>query len=160
MTLLVALGLATAVRLWPVLAARVTSGKKRFTVLNGMTMLRGSIEPDVFAKLLAGDGDCSPAVSDTASIAAMNTVANFISLGPFRMSLILGAGLLVRSLQRSSSWDGSLRALNHRGIVARLAARSVGPGNCAALYGQAIGALRPLVQAAGALRRSDTGGGL
>ena len=88
MTLLVALALATAVKLCPVLTSRVTSGKKRLTVLIGTTTLRGSMESDAFAELLAGDGDCPPAISKRASITAMNTAANFISLGPFRMSLI------------------------------------------------------------------------
>jgi hypothetical protein len=49
------------------------------------------MDSDAFAELLAGDGDCPSAVSERASITAMNTAANFISLGPFRMSLILGS---------------------------------------------------------------------
>src|SRR5262245_32298680 len=101
MTLLVALALATAVELCHVLASRVISGKKRFTVLNGMTVLRGSIESDAFAEPLAGGGDCASAVSDRASIAAMNTAANFVSLGPFRMSSILRLALLVSPFLRS-----------------------------------------------------------
>ena len=88
MTLLVALALATAVEFRPVLVSRVTSGKKRLTVLIGTTTFRGSMESDPFAELLAGDGDCPSAVSESASITAMNTAANFVSLGPFRMSLI------------------------------------------------------------------------
>ena len=95
MTLLVALALATAVKLRPVLASRVTSGKKRLTVLIGTTILRGSTELDAFAELLAGDDDCPSAVSERASIVAMNTAANFVSLGAFRMSLILGLLKLV-----------------------------------------------------------------
>jgi hypothetical protein len=86
MTLLVALVSETAVKLRPVLASPVTSGKKRLTVLIGTITLRGSMESD--AELLAGDGDCPSAVSEMASITAMNTAANFVSLGPFRMSLI------------------------------------------------------------------------
>src|SRR6476646_4913687 len=95
MTLLVALVSETAVKLRPVFVSRVTSGKKRVTVLIGTTTLRGSMESDGFAELLAGDGDCPSAVSERASITAMNTAANFISLGPFRMSLILGLLALV-----------------------------------------------------------------
>jgi hypothetical protein len=48
------------------------------------------MESDALAELLAGDGDCPSAVSERASIMALNTAANFVSLGPFRMSLILG----------------------------------------------------------------------
>src|SRR6185436_6353215 len=89
MTLLVALALATAVKLRPVLASRVTSGKKRLTVLIGTTTLRGSVESDAFAEV-AGDGDCPFAISKRDSITT-NTAANFVSVGPFRMSLILGS---------------------------------------------------------------------
>ena len=85
MTLLVALALATAVKLRPVLASRVTSGKKRLTVLIGTTTLRGSMESDAFAEPLAGDGDCPFALSERDSITTMNTAANFVSVGPFRM---------------------------------------------------------------------------
>ncbi len=77
MTLLVAFALATAVKLCPVLASRVTSGKKRLTVLIETTALRGSVESDGFAEPLAGDGDCPFAVSDRDSITAMNTAENF-----------------------------------------------------------------------------------
>jgi len=45
------------------------------------------MEPDA----LDGDGDCPSAVSKRTSLTAMNTAENFISLGPFRMSLILGS---------------------------------------------------------------------
>ena len=88
MTLLVALVSETAVKLRPVFVSSLTSGKKRVTVLTGTTTLRGSMESDAFAELLAGDGDCPSAVSERASITAMNTAANFISPGPFLMSLI------------------------------------------------------------------------
>ena len=88
MTLLVALALATAVKLCPVLIWRVTSGKNRLTVLIGTTTLRGSMEPGSFEEPLAGDGDCPSAVSERTSITAMNTAANFVSLGGFRMSLL------------------------------------------------------------------------
>ena len=89
MTLLVALALATAVKLRPVLGSRVTSGKKRLTVLIGTTTLRTSMESDAFAERLAGDGDCPSALSERDSITAMNTAANFVSLGPFHISQIL-----------------------------------------------------------------------
>jgi predicted secreted protein len=89
MTLLVALALATAVKLRPVLASRVTSGKKRLTVLIGTTTLRGRTELDAFAELLAGDGDCPFAISKSDSITTVNTAANLVSVGPFRMSVIL-----------------------------------------------------------------------
>jgi hypothetical protein len=88
MTLLVALVLATAVKLRPVLASPVTSGKKRLTVLTGTTTLRGSTVSDAFPEPSAGDGDCPFALSKRDSITAVNTAANFISVGPFRMSLI------------------------------------------------------------------------
>ena len=88
MTLLVALVSETAVKLRPVLASPVTSGKKRLTVLIGTTTLRGSMESDAVAEPFAGDGDCPFAISKRDSITAMNTAANFVSLGPFRMSLI------------------------------------------------------------------------
>src|SRR6266513_2305231 len=54
MTLLVALALATAVKLRPVLASRVTSGQTRLTVLIGTTTLRGSMESDAFAEPRSG----------------------------------------------------------------------------------------------------------
>src|SRR6478752_7138712 len=88
MTLLVALALATAVKLRPVLASRVTSGKKRLTVLIGTTTLRGSVESDAFEEV-AGDGDCPFAISKRDSITT-NT-SNFVSVGASRMSLILGS---------------------------------------------------------------------
>src|SRR5436190_4539325 len=84
MTLLVALGLATAVKLRPVLASLVTSGKKRLTVLIATTTSRGSMESDASA----ADGDCASAVSNRTSVTAMDTAAIFISRGPFRMLLI------------------------------------------------------------------------
>jgi len=84
MTLLVALALATAVKLRPVLASLVTSGKKRLTVLIGTTTLLESME----SAALAGDGDCPSAASKKTSLTAMNTAANFISRGPFRILLI------------------------------------------------------------------------
>src|SRR6478609_153029 len=85
MTLLVALGLRTAVKLRPVLASLVTSGKKRLTTFIATTTLRGSMESDG----LAGDGDCASAVSKRTSLTLMNTAANFIRLGPFHMLLSL-----------------------------------------------------------------------
>src|SRR6476469_721839 len=85
MTLLVALGLATAVKFCPALGSWVTSGKKRLTVLIGTTTSRGSMESDAFAELLAAEGDCPSAISERASITAMKTAANFVSLGPFRI---------------------------------------------------------------------------
>src|SRR3954451_8904876 len=85
MTLLVALGLATAVKLRPVLTSLVTSGKKRLTVPMATTTLRGSMESDASA----GDGDCASELSKRTSLTAMNTAANFISRGPFRMLLSL-----------------------------------------------------------------------
>src|SRR6476659_1752148 len=88
MTLLVALALATAVKLRPVLASRLTSGKKRLTVLIGTTTLRGSVVWNAFAEM-AGDGDCPFALSKRASITAMNIAVNLVSVGPFRISLIL-----------------------------------------------------------------------
>src|SRR5207248_11086080 len=54
MTLLVALALATAVKLRPVLASRVTSGQTGLTVLIGTTTLRGSMESDAFAEPRSG----------------------------------------------------------------------------------------------------------
>src|SRR6478672_7242508 len=90
MTLLVALALATAVKLRPVLASRVTSGKKRLTVLVMTITLRGSMESAAFAGLLPGDGDCPSAVDERASTTTMNTAANLVSIGPLRTSLILG----------------------------------------------------------------------
>src|SRR6476646_2182148 len=73
MTFLVALALATAVELRPVLASRVTSGKKRLTVLIGTTTLRGSMESDAFAEPAAGDGDCPFAISKRGSITTMTS---------------------------------------------------------------------------------------
>src|SRR3954470_8457797 len=92
MTLLVALGLATAVKLRPVLASRVTSGKKRLTVLIGTTTLRGSTKTDRCSEWLAGDADCPSAISRRDSITTMNTAVNFIRAGPFRISLIFTVG--------------------------------------------------------------------
>src|SRR6476646_587783 len=89
MTFLVALALATAVELRPVLASRVTSGKKRLTVLIGTTTLRGSMESDAFAEPAAGDGDCPFAISNRDSITTKTTAPNFISVVLFRISLIL-----------------------------------------------------------------------
>src|SRR6266513_336049 len=54
MTLLVALALATAVKLRPALASRVTSGQIRLTVLIGTTTLRGSMESHAFAEPRSG----------------------------------------------------------------------------------------------------------
>jgi hypothetical protein len=88
MTLLVALALATAVKLRPVLASLVTSGNKRLTVIIGTTTSRGSIESAASAELLAGDGGCPSAISERASITEMNTAASLINLNPFRISLI------------------------------------------------------------------------
>jgi hypothetical protein len=88
MTLLVALTLATAVKLRPVLASPATSGKKRLTMLIGTITLRGSVESDACVEPLAGDGDCPLAFSERASIATLNTAANFVSLNPFCISLI------------------------------------------------------------------------
>jgi hypothetical protein len=58
------------------------------------------MDSDAFAEALAGDGDCPAAVSDTTLITAMNTAANFDSLGPFRMSLILGTAVRSRTQER------------------------------------------------------------
>src|SRR4029077_13676559 len=88
MTLLVALAFETAVKLRPVLASRLTSGKKRLTVFIGTTTLRGRTESDAFPEPLAGDGDCPLATSKRDSITT-NTAANFVNFVPFRMSLIL-----------------------------------------------------------------------
>src|SRR6188472_4430710 len=88
MTLLVALGLPTAVKLCPVLASLVTSGKKRLTTFVATTTLRGSME----SAALAADGDCPSAISKRTSLTAINTAANFISGGPFRMLLIFWLG--------------------------------------------------------------------
>src|SRR6478672_3882755 len=89
MTLLVALTLETAVKFRPVLASRVTSGKKRLTAFIGTTTLRGRTESDAFAEPLAGDGDCPFAISKRDSITTVSTAVNFVSVDPFRMSLIL-----------------------------------------------------------------------
>jgi len=40
---------------------------------------------------VAGDGDCPFALSKRDSITTMTTAANFVSVGPFRMSLILSS---------------------------------------------------------------------
>src|SRR4029077_12850042 len=88
MTLLVALAFETAVKLRPVLASRVTSGKKRLTAFIGTTTLRGRTESDAFQESVAGDGDCPFAISKRDSITT-NTAATFVSVGPFRISLIL-----------------------------------------------------------------------
>src|SRR5436190_8218391 len=92
MTLLVALGLATAVKLRPVLASRVTSGKKRLTVLIGTTNVRGSTKSDRWSEWLAGDADCPSGISRRDSITTMNTAVNFIRAGRFRISLIFTVG--------------------------------------------------------------------
>ena len=57
-------------------------------MLIGTTTLRGSVESDACVEPLAGDGDCPLAFSERASIATLNTAANFVSLNPFRISLI------------------------------------------------------------------------
>src|SRR3954465_5774989 len=95
MTLLVALGLATAVKFRPVLASRVTSGKKRLTVVIGTTTLRGSTKSDRCSEWLAGDAECRSTISRRDSITTMNTAVNFISAGQFRISLIFTVGILM-----------------------------------------------------------------
>src|SRR5205814_7480274 len=104
MTLLVALAVPTAVKLRPLLASRVTSG----TVLVRTTTLRGSMESDAFPEPLAGDGDCPSAVSERASITAMNTAANFVRAA-MRMNIItarLGWRVHLRSGQGISQSAG------------------------------------------------------
>ena len=83
-------------------------------MLIGTTTLRKSTESET--ELLAGDGDCASAVNERAFNAAMNTAANFVSLGPFGMSPILKRELLVRPSVRSGRWNGSQLSLLAAGL--------------------------------------------
>jgi hypothetical protein len=47
------------------------------------------MESDAFADPLAGDGDCPSAISKRDPITPMNTAANFMSIGLFRIALCL-----------------------------------------------------------------------
>src|SRR5262252_3887028 len=64
----VAVGLPTAVVLWPVLPSWVMSGKNLLTTLSGTTTLRGSVEPD--------DEESPYAASESAPIAASTSAAS------------------------------------------------------------------------------------
>src|SRR4030095_10811032 len=88
MTLLVALGLPTAVKFWPVLASWVTSGKKRLTKVNGMTALRVSTESDVSVVPLPGGGDWPYAASEREPVIAINSAASRVRCDPLYMALM------------------------------------------------------------------------
>jgi hypothetical protein len=87
MTLLVALGLPTTVKFWPVLASRVT-GKKRLTTLIGTTTLRGSTEPGVLVVPLPGGGDCPYAADEREPVIAINSDASRVRCDPLCMMLM------------------------------------------------------------------------
>src|SRR6267378_3446795 len=87
MTLLVAVGLPTAVKFWPVLASRVTE-KKRSTTLIGTTTLRGSTEPGVLVVPLPGDVDCPDAASEREQGIATNSAASRVTCDPLCMTLM------------------------------------------------------------------------
>ena len=85
MTLLVALGLPTAVKFEPVLASRVTE-KNRLTTLIGMTTSRGSTEPGVVP--LPGGADCPYAASEREPVIAINSAARRVRCDPLYMTLM------------------------------------------------------------------------
>src|SRR5437588_8882633 len=87
MTLLVALGLPTAVEFEPVLASWVTV-KKRLTTLMGTTTSRGSTEPGVLVVSLPGGGDCPYAASEREPVIAINSAASRVRCDPLSMTLM------------------------------------------------------------------------
>ena len=90
MTLLVALGLPTAVKFWPVLVSWAISEKELLTTLSGTTTLRGSTKSDVLVLPVVGDRDCPCAASETVQIMAINSAAARLSCDPSCMSLMPG----------------------------------------------------------------------
>src|SRR5215208_4574893 len=88
MTLLVALGLPTAVKFEPLLASRLTSEKTRLTTLIGTSTLRGSTEPGVLAAPLPCAGDCPYAASERALIIAIKSAASRVRCDPLSMTVM------------------------------------------------------------------------
>src|SRR6267143_67939 len=87
MTLLVALGLPTAVKFEPVLASRVTE-KKRLTTLIGTTTLRWSTEPGVLVVPLPSGKDCPYAAIERQPVIAINSAASRVRCDPLSMALM------------------------------------------------------------------------
>jgi hypothetical protein len=79
MTLLVAFGFLTAVKFLPVLASRVTSGKKRLTTLMGTMTSRGSSESDALVVPLPDESVCPYAANERIPTTVINSAASDVS---------------------------------------------------------------------------------